>query len=107
MLKKIISYTKIIFYSLITSEIFRSFKNRKYINSFNSNKKNISNSNFLHAKKISETGYSNCDLKDFFNNKEIKFINEKALIVKNRLSIAKKESKFASISNKNYLIRCY
>jgi hypothetical protein len=105
MIKKIIRYLKIIFFSLTTSEIFRSFINRRYINSFNYNKKNILKSDSLYLKKISDLGYSNCKLKDFFNNYQIKIINEKALKVKNRLSIAKKESKFASISNKNYLIR--
>jgi hypothetical protein len=105
MMKKIIRYLKIIFFSLTTSEIFRSFINRRHINSFNSNKKNILKSDSLYLKKISDLGYSNCKLKDFFNSYQIKTINEKALKVKNRLSIAKKESKFASISNKNYLIR--
>jgi hypothetical protein len=105
MVKKIIKYVNFFFYSFITSEIFRSFINSKYIYSFNSNKKNISKSDFLYLKKISEIGYSNCKLNDFFNSYQIKMINDKASKIKNRLSIAKKESKFESISNKNYLIR--
>ncbi len=105
MIKKILKYIKIFFYSIATSEIFRSFINSNYINSFNSNKKKISKTDFLYLKKIRDIGYSNCQLKDFFNSDQIKIINEKAFKIKNRLSIAKKESKFASISNKNYLIR--
>lgn len=105
MLKKIYKYLKIIFYRLVTNQIVRNFKNRKYIKSYNIEKRKVSNFDLLFLKKISVTGYCKFNLHDFFDNNEIKEINERALRIYNILLNAKKNLKHKSISDKNYLIR--